>query len=298
MKKKIDVIDRGGAKIVAKKASFVKKVKLGFAIFSLAWIAVLAIVPLHIKKEYSGPIKKTIVVSMFFDLQRNITGQYEQLLSGIKKSINLEKPIAIAIDKAKIADKAVSKTKSITKTANKLSGIAGKFGVKTGSVDKVVASVDNTSNLVNSKLDSVKKDLIKTSQTEVDKMIDDAIKKQLDKNSGGLGTTMLTNYGVKHVYPWKPSSWPIGVKIYNNLNKSNVGVVQIITSTVDTYFDYVAWGVVFAAWAVGLLIWLSVRSKIQTLLDPFIVCPRCGHAFSDKRTMSGLLKIFQPWKWF
>ena len=74
---------------------------------------------------------------------------------------------------------------------------------------------------------------------EFDKMIDEAIKTQLDKNSGGLGTTLLTNYGIQHVYPWRPSSWPVATKIYNDLEKSNVGVIQIITGTVNKYFGYV-----------------------------------------------------------
>lgn len=297
-KKEIEIIDRNGAKTVAKKASWVKKVKITFAVFSVIWLAIVALAPLYVKNTYSGPIKKTMVVSMFFDLQRNIQEQYAQLLDGIKKSINLEKPIAIAIDKVKIADKGVARVESATKTANKISGIAGAFGVKTGSVDKVVSKVDNTTGLVNSKLEGVKSELVRVSQTEVDKMIDEEIKKQLDKTSGGLGTTLLTDYGIKHVYPWRPACWPIGVKIYNDLLKSNLGVVQIITNTVDKYFDYVAWGLVIAAWAIGLLIWSNVSKKVKAIIEPFIVCPRCGHAFADKRTVSGLLKVIQPWTWF
>ncbi|MBN1325216.1 MAG: hypothetical protein JW974_03285 [Alphaproteobacteria bacterium] len=311
MKKQIEVIERAGAKTVAKKASFVAMVKRVFLVFSIIWLAIVATGPLYVKNNYSGPIKKTMVVSMFFDLQRNIVEQYEQLLGGIKKSINLEKPISIAIDKVKMAEKPAEQVKNVAANAKntsadvkKLSGIAGKFGVKTGSVDnvinnaeKTITKVDDTANLVNKKLDSVKKELVSVSQTEVDKMVDDAIKNQLDKNSGGLGSTLLTNYGIQHVYPWRPSSWPVGVKIYNDLEKSNVGVVQIITNTVDTYFGYVAWGLVAIAWLVGLFIWMQVFKKVKMITAPFVVCPRCGHAFADKRTAYSFLKILQPWKW-
>ena len=151
---------------------------------------------------------------------------------------------------------------------------------------------------VNKKLDSVKTELVKVSQIEVDKMIDEAVKKQLDKNSGGLGTTLLTNYGIKHVYPWRPSSWPVAVKIYNDLEKSNLGVVQILTNTVNKYFGYVAWGLVIAAWVLGFFIWVFAFAKVNAFLKPFLVCPRCGHTYTDKRTFIGLLKAFQPWKWF
>ncbi len=325
-KKQIEVIDMGGAKTVAKKTSVITTTKRIFAIVSIIWIALVAWFPLHVKNTYSGPIKKSMVVSMFFDLQRNIQEQYQKLLNGIKGAINLEKPIGVAIEKVKIVEsgvktvtdttaKAKAKTNVVKQETNKVSqitGLANKFGIKTNEIDKAVnetnkavanadkniAKVDAVADQVNKKLDSVKTELVKVSQTEVDKMIDEAIKKQLDKNSGGLGTTLLTNYGIKHVYPWRPSSWPVAVKIYNDLEKSNLGVVQILTSTVNKYFNYVAWGLVIAAWALGAIIWFIVFSRVKLFLKPFLVCPRCGHTFADKRTMLGLLKAFQPWKWF
>lgn len=324
-KKQIEVIERDGAKTVAKKTSYITWVKRIFAVVSVVWIALVVWTPLHIKNTYSGPIKKSIVVSMFFDLQRNIATQYENLLDGIKKSINLEKPVSFAIDKVKVAENAVDKvtdataaakkkTGEATKVANdakQVSGLMGKFGVKTGGLDKAidaadkniakanqaVARVDDTAALVNSKLDSVERELTSVLQVQIDQMIDEAIKKQLDKNTGGLGTTLLTNYGIKHVYPWRPSSWPVATKIYNDLSKSSLSTIQIITSTVDKYFGYVAWGLVIAAWAVGALVWLMLFKKVKAMIAPFIVCPRCGHTFTDKRTAYGLLKALQPWKW-
>ncbi|MDR0741538.1 MAG: hypothetical protein LBF28_02080 [Rickettsiales bacterium] len=309
--KQIEIIDRSGAKTVTKKTSYITWVRRIFAIVSIVWIALIAWLPLHVKNNYSGSIKKSIVVSMFFDLQRNIAAQYEKLLDGIKKSIDLGKPIGVAISKVKIAGGAVDKVatatgsaKNATSGVKKLTGIAGRLGVKTGGVDNVigkagsaVAKIDNTAKLVNDKLDSIEKELAKISQTEVDKMIDDAIKHQLDKNSGGLGTTLLADYGIRHVYPWRPSSWPVAVKIYNDLEKSDVGVIRILTSTVDKYFGYVAWGLIIAAWLAGLIIWIMAFKKVKMMIAPFIVCPRCGHAFVTKRSALGFLKIIQPWKW-
>lgn len=324
-KKEIEVIERDGAKTVAKKTSTITWTKRIFAIVSIIWIALVVWAPLHVKNTYSQPIKKSIVVSMFFDLQRNIVGEYEKLLDGIKDAINLEKPVAFAVDKVKMAGNAVDKITDTTATAKKatddakkqtagvkkLTGIAGKFGVKTDGIDKAlnqvddgiakadtaIAKVDDTAALVNAKLDKVEKDLTGLLQVEFDKMIDDAIKQQLDKNTGGLGTTLLTDYGIKHVYPWRPSSWPVATKIYNDLEKSDVDVINVITGTVNKYFGYVAWGLVAAAWALGLFIWFMMFKKVKAMLAPFIVCPRCGNAFADKRTAYGLLKIVQPWKW-
>ena len=325
-KKQIEVIEMDGKKTVAKKQSVITITKRTFAIVSVIWIALVIWFPLHVKNTYAGPIKKSMVVSMFFDLQRNIQEQYQRLLDGIKGAINLEKPIGVAIEKVKIVEGGVNKVtdttakakeqtgkvKQETKKVSAITGIANKFGIKTGEidnavektnkavagVDKNIAKVDAVAEQVNKKLDSVKTELVKVSQTEVDKMIDEAIKKQLDKKSGGLGTTLLTDYGIKHVYPWRPSSWPVATKIYNDLEKSNLGVVQILTNTVNKYFNYVACGLVAIAWAIGLLIWFVVFSRVKLFLKPFIVCPRCGHTFSDKRTVLGLLKAFQPWKWF
>ncbi|MDL2295650.1 hypothetical protein LJC18_02450 [Lachnospiraceae bacterium OttesenSCG-928-E19] len=338
-KKQIEVIDMGGAKTVKKKTSVITRAKWIFAIVSIIWLAFVAYAPLYVKNTYSGPIKKSIVVSMFFDLQRSIVEQYEKLLDGIKKSINLEKPIAVAIDGVKMvgsgvdkvtdttakakdttakATDATTKAKENNEKAKQLSGFVGKFGVKTDGLDKVIdnsdkaigqvdkgigqanqaiGKVDDVAAQVNAQLDKVERELTKVAQTEIDKMIDEAIKSQLDKNSGGLGTTLLTNYGIKHVYPWRPSSWPVAVKIYNDLEKSDVAVVNIITGTVNKYFGYVAWGLVGAAWLLGLIIWFMIRKKYKAVIAPFIVCPRCGHTFMTKRSALGILKIFQPWKW-
>lgn len=288
-KKEIEVIDRGGAKTVAKKTATVTRIKRVFAIISVLWVALVVAAPLYVKNTYSQPIKKSIVVSMFFDLQRNMVKQYEQLLDGIKDAINLEKPVAFAVDKVKMAGDAVDKVtdatakakqatadaKETTGTAKKITGFANKLGIKTDGVDDAInkvddginktnesiAKVDNTAALVNEKLDKVEKDLTSVLQLEFDKMIDEAIKKQLDKNTGGLGTTLLTNYGIEHVYPWRPSSWPVATKIYNDLEKSDVDVVNAITNTVNDYFGYVAWGLVAAAWILGLFIWFMMFKK-------------------------------------
>lgn len=325
-KKQIEVIDMHGAKTVAKKQSVITWTKRIFAIVSVLWIVFIAWFPLYVKKTYAGQIKKSMVVSMFFDLQRNIAEQYERMLRGIKDAINLDKPIGVAIEKVKIAENAVgkvtdttakakeqtNKAKQETSKVSALTGLANKFGVNTSGVDKVVdkannavatadkniAKVDATATMVNKKLDSVKSELVRVSQLEFDKMIDAAIKEQLDKNSGGLGTTFLTNYGIKHVYPWRPSSWPVAVKIYNDLEKSDVHIIKSLTNTVNQSFDFVAWTLVFATWILGLLVWLVARKRIKMIVSPFIVCPRCGHTFADKRTAMGLIRAFQPWKWF
>ena len=338
-KKEIEVIDRDGAKTVAKKTSVITWTKRIFAIVSVIWILLVIWFPLHIKNTYSQPIKKSIVVSMFFDLQRNIVEQYEQLLQGIKKSINLEKPVAFAVDKVKIAQNAVdkvgdataqakqataqahennAKAKEATAGVKKLTSVAGMFGIKTGGIDnaldkvdagvdkvdagvakadQAIAKVDDVAAKVNAQLDKVEKDLTSILQLEFDKMIDQVIKDQLDKNTGGLGTTLLTNYGIKHVYPWRPSSWPVATKIYNDLEKSDVVVINVITDTVNKYFGYVAWGLVIAAWVVGFYIWMMMFKKVKAILAPFLVCPRCGHTYADKRTAYSLLKVLQPWKW-
>ena len=325
-KKEIEVIDMGGAKTVAKKQSVITWTKRTFTIISIVWLALVAWFPLYVKNTYSAPIKKSMVVSMFFDLQRGIVKQYEALLDGVAKSINLEKPIAIAIDKVKMAETAVAKTTDATAKAKaetakaaetttgvkKLTGFAKMFGVKTDGVDKAVAevdkgiektneaiaTVDNTAAKVNAQLDKIKTDLTRVAQTEFDTMLDSAIKTALDNQSGGLGTTLLTNYGIEHVYPWRPSSWPVATKIYNDLSKSDITTITVITGTVDKYFGYVAWGLVIAVWAVGLYLWFMMFKKAKSILKPFNVCPRCGHTYADKRTALGLLKVFQPWTWF
>ena len=325
-KKQIEVIDMGGAKTVAKKKSLVRGVKTFITVFTIIWFALLIWFPLHVKNTYSGPIKKSIVVSMFYDLQRGIVKQYEALLDGVADAVNLEKPIALALDKVKLAENAVNKVTNTTSAAKqkteeasratsgvkKITGLAKMFGAKTDGVDRAVAEVDKgiaktndaiadvdqTAARVNQQLDKIKTDLTRVAQAEVDNMLDAAIKSALDKSSGGLGTTLLTDYGISHVYPWRPSTWPVTTKIYNDLSKSDITTITVITNTVDTYFGYVAWGLVIAAWALGIYLWHLVFGRAKAIIKPFNVCPRCGHTYADKRTAMGLLKVFQPWKWF
>lgn len=325
-KKEVEVIDMGGAKTVAKKKSLVRGVKLTITLITVVWFVILIWAPLYVKNTYSEPIKKSIVVSMFFDLQRGIVKQYEALLDGVAKSVNLEKPIAKAVDAVKVveknvekvsvaADSAREKTADASKTTagvKKVSGLAKMFGVKTDGIDKAVAqvdkgiektneaikTVDNTAEQINAKLDKIKSDLTRVAQTEIDSALDTAIKNALDKQSGGLGTTLLTNYGIKHVYPWRPSSWGVATKIYDDLSKSDVTTITVITNTVDKYFNFVMWGLVIVVWALGVYLWHLVFAKAKAIIKPFNVCPRCGHTYADKRTAMGILKVFQPWKWF
>lgn len=338
-KKEVEVIDMGGAKTVKKKKSFITRVKMIFAIVSIIWIALVISVPLWVKNTYSQPIKKSIVVSMFFDLQRNIVEQYEKLLDGIKDAINLEEPVAFAVDKVRMvgdavdvvtdttaqakdvtadAQQATDKVSETTSKVGKLAGLVGRFGIDTGGVtnaldevnkgvdqvnsgidkaNETIAQVDDVAEMVNTKLDDIETELTGLLQVQVDEVIDGVIKSQLDKNTGGLGTTLLTNYGIEHVYPWRPSSWPVATQIYDDLSKSDVQVITVITDTVDKYFGYVAWGLVIAFWVLGLWIWHAMFKKTKAVIAPFIVCPRCGHTFADKRTAYGFLQIIQPWKW-
>ena len=325
-KKEVEIIDMGGAKTVAKKKSLVRGVKLTITLITVVWFAILIWAPLYVKNTYSSPIKKSIVVSMFFDLQQGIVRQYEALLDGVAKSVNLEKPIAKAVDAVKVVEKNVEKVSEATDSARektaeasktttgvkKVSGLAKMFGVKTDGIDKAVAqvdkgiektneaikTVDNTAEQINAKLDKIKADLTRVAQTEIDSALDMAIKTALDKQSGGLGTTLLTNYGIEHVYPWRPSSWGVATKIYDDLSKSDVTTITVITNTVDKYFGFVMWGLVIAVWALGVYLWHLVFAKAKAIIKPFNVCPRCGHTYADKRTAMGFLKVFQPWKWF
>ncbi|MCL2017934.1 MAG: hypothetical protein FWG80_04155 [Alphaproteobacteria bacterium] len=308
--KEVEVIDMGGAKTVKRKKGWVWGVNTTFAVISIIWLILVAWSPLYVKKHYSTPIKKSIVVSMFFDLQRYMQEQYERLLKGMAKAIDLKKPVAYAVDKVKIAEKGTAEVQKATATAtrtttqvNKLSAAAGKLGVNTKAVDNTVAGagaavakVDDTTKMVNDRLEKVKVDLEKVAQAEIDKAIDEQLKAFLDKQTG-LGTTLLTNYGIKHVMPWKPSTWPITTKIYNDLESSNLSIIQSLTSLVNKYFGYVAWGLVIAAWMAGLIIWFMIMGKVKNLTRAFLVCPRCGHTYADKRTGMMLMKFIKPWKW-
>ena len=329
MAKEVKFIERDGEKFVAKETSWVKKVKRVFWTLTLIFMIVIGAGPLYIKSKYSEPIKKSIVVSMFFDLQQGIAGQYAKLLntvSGtvgkIKQKVDFDKPINAAVDKIKLAQTsgdAVKKSSDSIKrqleNVNNSMALAKRFGVKFDGVDKITKEVDNLANSatnevnkVNGQLDGVKATLSKATKEEtdklfdsVDKMVDQEIRGQLSKVGGGsLSDMLLRQYNTKSIAPWRPSTWKISNRIYADLESSSASTVQIIMGTINTYFGYVAWGLVAAVWAGGLFLWWTFAfKKYKMLLAPFIVCPNCGHAFADKKKVAlSLLKILQPWTWF
>ena len=83
---------------------------------------------------------------------------------------------------------------------------------------------------------------------------------------------------------------------FDYMNKYSLTGIPVVENK-NKYFGYVAWGLVIAAWALGLYIWHLIFGKAKAIIKPFNVCPRCGHTYADKRTALGLLKVFQPWKW-
>ena len=316
--KEVTVIDMGGAKIVKRKTSWIKRVWAIFAVLSVLWLSFVYVAPLYVKKHYSEPIKRAIVVGMFVDLQHYMQEQYMKMLKGIAGAIDLQKPVAYAVDKVKMAEKPLEKVSATTATAtsnvqkttekvNKLSSVAGKFGVNTGNVtgtvDKAAGAatgaidkVDDTTKMVNERLDKIKSELEKVAQFEIDKAMDEQIRKFLDKQTG-LGF-VLEDWGRVRPRPWKPSTWPTTNRIYAELQKSDLSIIQSFTSLVNQYFGFVAWGLVIAAWVAGVIIWIMVMVKVRGVTRPFLICPRCGHTYADKRTGFMLLKVFQPWNWF
>lgn len=324
-KKQVKYTERNGEKFVAKKASWVKTVKMTFLGLSILWLGFGAWYPMHVKNTYSEPIKRSIVVSMFFDLQQGIADQYAALMDGVKGSVdkikdavNFDKPINDAVDKIKLVqstgDDLTKQTNSLKKELDKVSSAmntAKRFGVNVGNLGQITKGIDDLSNAankeiqnVNKQLDGVKSTLLKATKEEtdkvfnnIDKMVDAEIRGQLDKATGGMSNVLLKKYNVKSIAPWRPSTWGISNQMYAEIEKSSASTVQIIMRTINGYFGYIAWGLVIIAWVLVLFIWLSVFKKVKAVTKPFIVCPNCGHAFSDKRTAMGILKVFQPWKW-
>jgi len=316
--KEVEVIDMKGAKVVKRKTSWIKRVWAIFAVLSVFWLSFVYVAPLYVKKHYSEPIKRAIVVGMFVDLQHYMQEQYIKMLQGIAGAIDLKKPVAYAVDKVKMAEKPLEKVSATTATAttnvqktttkvNKLSNVAGKLGVNTGSVTGAVDNaantatgainkVDDTTKMVNDRLDKIKTELEKVAQLEIDKALDEQIRKFLDKQTG-LGF-VLEDWGTVRPRPWKPSTWPTTNRIYAQLQKSDLSIIQSFTNLVNQYFGFVAWGLVIAAWVAGVIIWIMVMVKVRGITRPFLICPRCGHTYADKRTGFMLLKVFQPWNWF
>ena len=86
-KKEIEVIDRGGAKTVAKKTSIITWARRIFILVSVIWLIFVAWFPLHIKNTYSGPIKKSIVVTDTDSAIICLDGWYRYMLDKINGEV-------------------------------------------------------------------------------------------------------------------------------------------------------------------------------------------------------------------
>ena len=75
---------------------------------------------------------------MFFDLQRNIVEQYEKLLDGIKDAINLEEPVAFAVDKVRMVGEAVD---VVTDTTDKAKAVTADASAATEKVTDTTEKV-------------------------------------------------------------------------------------------------------------------------------------------------------------
>ena len=343
MPKEVKYIERDGEKFIHKKTSWVKKVKRIFLAFTIIWFSIVIIVPLKVKRDYSDDIKRSIVVSMFFDLQQGIAEQYARLLNGLRGAINLERPIAAAIARVKMAEAGVgnvqnqaqnvqagaaqaqenveNRAQNVQTTAGRVSGALGRVGITTNTATNVVqnvtdtatnvaatgtgavggaaGAVDNVTRQVNDRLGRVEADLVRVAQFEIDQAIDGVIRDQLDRATGGLANVILAQHSIDTIRPWRPSTWRISNQIFAEIEQSSRSTVQIIMRTIDKYFIYVAWALVVGAWLIGFILWNMVRKKYKLMIEPFMVCPNCGHAFTNKKRIAGvLMKAVQPWRWF
>ncbi|MCL2369344.1 MAG: hypothetical protein FWC83_01565 [Alphaproteobacteria bacterium] len=315
-KKQIEVNEENlGKKTVAKKASFVKIIKRIAMVFTIVWFAFAGWAPIHVKNTYGADIKRSMVVSMFFDLQRNLNEQYERFLRNAARQINLDRPIAAAIDSIKLVDAQAARAGAATaqatqaadraqQAAGRLGNIAGRVGVNVAPVEQaaqqaagVATIADDQVARINRELDRMKTDLGRAAQFEIDRAIDEQIRGILNDMTG-LGDTLLQDYGIRTVRPWLPATWPITNQIYRDLEESNLDILTSLTNTINQSFGFVLWGLVFAAWAVAILIWVMVIGKLLKMIKPFNVCPRCGHTYADARSLRGWLRMLAPWNWF
>ena len=342
MPKEVKYIERDGEKFIKKKSSWVKKVKMIFLSFTIIWFGIVAIVPLRIKNNNEGDIKRSIVVMVFFDMQQALADQYARMLAGIAGAIDLERPINAAIARVKMAESGVTAAQgavqdtqarvdnvqdaatgtaaAVTGAAGRLGALGNRVGVTTGTAQNTVANVtgtatgavgaatgtataglnvaDNVARQVNAQLDRIEGELVRVAQFEVDQAIDAMVRDQMDRLTGGIAGVLLDQHKGT-VRPWIPSTWPLSNQIYAELETSSRSLVQSIMTMVNKYWNYFAWFLVIVAWIIGFVIWNMVRKKYKMMIEPFMICPNCGHAFTNKQRMRAfLLKAIQPWQWF
>ena len=286
------IVKSGEEYQIKKQKSLAKKIAWSF---SFLWI-VFAIFPVvNYFYKNSVAIRNFVVVSGVYEANKVLMDQYNDLSNNLSKNINISKYTAkISVPEIKL-DKVSAKTEKVSKTANLLSKVGVKGANKVADTSEALQKqVDK----VNKEIKEKTEDVAKTLERDLDKALKDELKsfgqnqmqKQLNLSDANYKNLTAGNYGIMTEGARKASS-----SIYAEVSKTKIGVVRNLMKQINTYYDWISYGVMALIIVIGLVPVIIALKIAKMFSDTFTTCPYCGKIFISKKAKLKLLQIIKFW---
>ncbi len=264
-------------------------------IFSLLWILLIVVPAVYFAASRADSIKEFIAVKTIARTNGILTEQYAAFSDKVLAGIDIKKYTAkIKVPEIKLdkAEQAAEKTKQ---AASKLS----KLGIKEA------AKIGDTSAALQKQIDSVNKQLTKTTEQvktslnteiqaglkkEVSSLAQTQIKKQLALSGASYKNMINGKYGLMSEADRKATK-----TIYTELAGNKNGVFKDLFDGIEKYYRFAFYAAVALILIVTLIPPFIVMKLAKKFSAAFTQCPYCNKVFMTKKNKLNLLKLFKFW---
>lgn len=264
-------------------------------VFSFLWIVFALFPAVNYFYKNSNAIRNFVVVSGVYEANKVLMDQYNDLSNNLSKNINISKYTAkISVPEIKL-DKVSEKTEKVSKTA----GFLAKVGVK--GADKVADKSDALQkqvDKVNKEIKEKTEGVAKTLERDLDKALKDELKsfgqnqmqKQLNLSDANYKNLVSGNYGIM-----TDGARKISASIYGELSKTKIGVVRNLMKQINTYYNWISYGVIALMIVIGLIPVIVALKIAKMISGTFTTCPYCGKIFLSKKAKFKILSLIKFW---
>ena len=275
---------------VLKQKSTPKKIAK-FLIF--VWGICVIVPALYLTCTQSEKMKEFVVVKAVYTVNDVLKTQYESLTSEVLNAVNINQytsKIEVPEIDLKQFNEAAEKTKKAAATLAKL-------GIKDASkIEDTTADLQKKFNNVNAQLQksadkvrqTLQSDITAALQKELSGFADEQVQKQLGIDPAVYQSLIRQEFGL-----FSTEKQAATQTIYTALAESQKGLLNGMLGLLDSYFQYVVWGIMALVVILGLVPIVIVWWIAKKLSDNFTECPYCHKVFLSKKAKFNLLKLFK-----
>ena len=116
------------------------------------------------------------------------------------------------------------------------------------------------------------------------------MQKQLNLTDANYKNLVNGNYGIM-----TDGARKISASIYAEISKTKIGVVRNLMKQINTYYDWISYGVIALMILVGLVPVVIALKIAKMISGTFTTCPYCGKVFLSKKAKFKLLSFIKFW---